>query len=233
MSTSVLLGVWVSVGLTLFIYSFLYKDNFFFKLAEHIYIGISVGYSICLMIFKFMKPKWAIPLFIEHQFILIIPTILGIFILTHFIPKISWLARLTFAFIFGFGAGISIPRTITGYIFEQIGGTINPLVSKSGYSFDNFCNLLIFIGVLSTLVYFFFSIEHKKGIGVISKIGIIFLMISFGASFGYTTMARMSLLFGRCYDLFLFSSRKYFYATPILVCLIILSFILLNFRKKQ
>ena len=47
------------------------------------------------------------------------------------------------------------------------------------------------------LIYFFFSLEHKGVIGGISKIGVWFLMIAFGASFGFTVMARMSLLIGR------------------------------------
>ncbi len=47
------------------------------------------------------------------------------------------------------------------------------------------------------LIYFFFSLEHKGVIGGVSKIGVWFLMIAFGASFGFTVMARMSLLIGR------------------------------------
>ena len=39
--------------------------------------------------------------------------------------------------------------------------------------------------------------EHKSAIGGVSVIGVWFLMIAFGASFGYTVMARMSLLIGR------------------------------------
>ena len=40
------LGAWMATGLTLFIFSFLYKDNPLFKLAEHLYVGVSVGYTI-------------------------------------------------------------------------------------------------------------------------------------------------------------------------------------------
>jgi len=53
------------------------------------------------------------------------------------------------------------------------------------------------ISIYSFLIYFFFSVEHKGPVGVISRIGIWFLMVSFGASFGYTVMGRMSLLIGR------------------------------------
>ena len=36
-------GAWVAAFLTLAIFSFLYKDNPFYKIAEHIFVGISAG----------------------------------------------------------------------------------------------------------------------------------------------------------------------------------------------
>jgi hypothetical protein len=62
-------------------------------------------------------------------------------------------------------------------------------------------NLLIVVAVITTILYFYFSREHKGLFGVGSRIGIAAIMISFGASFGYTVMARVSLLIGRCYFL--------------------------------
>ena len=50
--TSSSIGGWVAVGLTLFIFSFLYKDNPLFKLGEHLYVGISVGYSVVVVWFE-------------------------------------------------------------------------------------------------------------------------------------------------------------------------------------
>ena len=39
--------------------------------------------------------------------------------------------------------------------------------------------------------------EHKGALGVASKIGVYFLMVGFGAGYGYTVMSRISLLIGR------------------------------------
>jgi hypothetical protein len=58
-------------------------------------------------------------------------------------------------------------------------------------------NWLLVIGLLTTLMFFFFSKEHKGALGGTAKVGIYFLMVSFGASYGYTVMARISLLIGR------------------------------------
>lgn len=48
----------------------------------------------------------------------------------------------------------------------------------------------------------YFSAEHMGAVGKISKIGIVFLMVGFGASFGYAVMGRVSLLIGRFQFLF-------------------------------
>ena len=93
----------------------------------------------------------------------------------------------------GLGAGLTIPRTISSFILAQIEATLQPL----SWSLAGFDLLIILVGVVSVLVYFFFSLEHNGAVGKVSRLGIAFLMISFGASFGYTIMARLSLLIGR------------------------------------
>ncbi|HDH99829.1 MAG: hypothetical protein DRP94_04950 [Candidatus Latescibacterota bacterium] len=232
-----LLGAWVAAGLTLAIFSFLYKDNPFFKFGEHLYIGISVGYSITLLVFNFMIPKWWTPLFREGRMSLLVPTVLGLLIWTRFFPRFSWLSRWAFAFVVGFGAGIAIPRTISNFIFRQVESTAVPLVSRGqqGVSFGwgDFSNFLIAFGVLSVLTYFFFSVEHKGPIRPLARAGVLFLMVSFGASFGYTVMARVSLLFGRMYDLVEYSSRGYGYATLVLLGLMVAVFLAQALSKKR
>ena len=54
---------------------------------------------------------------------------------------------------------------------------------------------------------------RNLGVGGATKIGINFLMISFGASFGFAVMGRISLLVGRFTDLIVFSGSDYNYAT--------------------
>jgi len=241
MDAITIIGAWVAAGLTLCIFSFLYKDNPFFKFGEHIYIGVSLGYGLSLLIFSSLIPVWYVPLFKERQLVLIIPTILGLLLLTRFSPKYSWLSKISFAFIMGFGAGTSIPRTISSYLLQQTQATVRPLVTKGAEGldwsaaaiFNDISIFLIAIGVLMVLIYFFFSIEHKGPIRVASKIGIVFLMISFGASFGYTAMARMSLLYGRCKKLYIYSSADYYYATYIILAIIVISVVLFEVFKKR
>lgn len=203
-------GIMVAAGFTITLYSFLYQDNPLFKLAEHFYVGVSAAYSITLVWFDvilrdviygvkdlLVKPMdWTIFLGILG---LIIPSILGLTLYTRLNRKIAWIGKIPFAFTIGFSAGIAIPMMINSKILFQLKPTLQPLWGAGGFEWGAF---VIFLGVISTLIYFFFSVEHKGIIGWFSKLGIWFLMISFGASFGYTVMGRISLLIGRVNFLF-------------------------------
>ncbi|MEK6764759.1 MAG: hypothetical protein AABY49_00825 [Planctomycetota bacterium] len=194
-------GIITAVALTLAMYSFLYKDNPVFKIAENLFVGVAMGYWIIITWFNILKPDvfetLIVPLFKDTgsapQYAVIIPTLLGIFMLLRFSNRLSWLSRWSFAFVVGLGAGITIPNFIHAFILKQL--SFNPLITASIPESIN--NFLILLGVVSVLIYFFFSMEHKGIIGGVSKIGVWFLMIAFGASFGFTVMARMSLLIGR------------------------------------
>lgn len=187
--------IWIGAILTLMIFSFLFKDNAFYKFGEHLFVGVANGYFIALYWHNSLKPNLYDQL-AAGNFIYIIPLLLGLMYFARFIPKISWLVRIPIGFIIGWGAGISIPAYFQAEILRQIGGTV-----VTPESFINPLNgiwaLIIFIGVVCTLIYFFFSKEHKGILGHTSRLGIIFIMIGFGASFGYTVMARVSLLIGR------------------------------------
>ena len=206
-STQVI-GIWVAAFLTLAIYSFLYGDNPIYKLAEHIFVGLSAAYGAVIVWYEGLIPLLINPLFRPHlvedatgpKYSLIIPMVLGLLILSRFVPRYNWLSRWPIAFVMGLGAGLNIPRTVMALILAQMHGTMLPLlpVSDGGYNYlAGFSNLLIVVGVICTLAYFYFSARHTGVLGRASRVGIWFLMVAFGAGFGNTVMARISLLIGR------------------------------------
>jgi hypothetical protein len=182
-------GVTIAAFFTLSLYSFLYKDNIFYKLAEHIFAGISAGYYVGLIWHSVIKQQLWLPLMNEGQYLLIIPGILGILMFTRFISKISWFSRLALAFVVGNTAGITLIRQLHGMVLPQVRSTFLNLTDAA--------SIVMVIGVISTIIYFYFSKEHKGALGLVAQVGIWFIMVSFGASFGYTVMARVSLLIGR------------------------------------
>ena len=209
-------GILLAAGVSLALYSFLYKDNPLFKLAEHLYVGVVAAYELGQVWFQNMLPDvlprgaaiyeavrhpidvgWALlgdPRQIVTIGIQVVPVILGLFLMTRLTGRSVWLSRISFAFIVGLGAGLVIPRRSSAYVLDQLGPTIQPLWTEAGFAFSPF---LILLGVVSVLIYFSFSFEHTGAVGAVSRVGIWFLMVSFGASFGYTVMARLSLLIGQ------------------------------------
>jgi hypothetical protein len=97
----------------------------------------------------------------------------------------------------GVSTGLVIVTSTQQYLIPQIAKAIKPIFIM-GHPFDSFSNLVLVLGSIACLFYFFFSTEHRGPVyGNLAKIGIWFLMISFGASFGATVMGRISLLIGR------------------------------------
>jgi len=193
-------GLWIGALLTLCIFSFLYKDNPFYRFAEHLFVGVSAGYWLVYNYWNIVKPNLIDPL-AARRWQYLLPLALGIFMLTRLCPKIGWLSRWPIAFMIGSGSGLMVITYLQSNFLEQIKSTLVPL-DPSGqpwYVLAN--NLILLVGVVSGLVYFFFSKAHTGVTGGVARIGIVFLMVSFGASFGYTVMARISLLIGRLYFL--------------------------------
>jgi hypothetical protein len=193
------IGVWINAFLTLCILSFLYKDNAFFRFAESLFAGLSLGYYIGLSVQNTLRPNLFNPLF--HQpteglnLLLVVPMLLGVLLYFRYIPRIAWMARIALAVYVGYYSGVTLVQKLHGEVLPQSRDTIMSVTT--GGAANILSNIVIMIGVFSVLIYFYFSAEHKGALGKVSRVGVWFLMISFGASFGYTVMARVSLLMGR------------------------------------
>ena len=259
-----ILGAWSIVFFTICIFSYLFGDSPLYKVAEHIFVGVSAGYiavytfwstiwpnlfgrlwpasssasdSILMKIwygvysiFSFLLgfindsifPKGGIDAAFEFDITYIIPLILGIFMILRLVPSLSWLARFSIAYIVGMISGLKLYSFLNSNILMQV----KDLGIDSGASsWVVFNQLLIVIGVIAGLIYFFFSMEHKGFIGKVSKIGIFYLMVKFGASFGFAVMGRISLLIGRFEELIQYSNADYYNATPVIMLIIIGSLI--------
>ena len=276
MITAEIMGAWLVVFLTLCIFSFLYKDNPFYKAAEHLYVGVSAGYVAVISfwqqvqpnlfgrlwpsrievddgsilksiwytiyeIFNFIStgfgvldrsifPEGGIKGFDEIRFIYLIPFILGIFMILRLVPKLGWLARWAIAYIVGMAAGLRFYGFLNSDILIQIKASAIDFTSDWGTIVNA---LILFIGTLTGLIYFFYSSEHKGVVGRLSRIGIYFLMIKFGATFGFAVMGRISLLIGQFNYLTDYSAAEYNYATPVILVFIIICLAIWSFMGDE
>jgi hypothetical protein len=207
--------VWVGVFLTLSVLSFLYKDNPFYRFAEHLWVGVANGYSIAFMYHRVIVPVMLKPFGEAFQiaaksgvnadlfnplapanFWLIVPGLIGCLYFMRFVPKYSWMVRIPIGIFMGYYMGYGIPASLEGSVFPQMRGTIVNRASFASMS-GGIWALVVLIGVVTTLTYFFFSKEHKGIVKWGAKTGIVYIMVGFGASFGFTVMARVSLAIGR------------------------------------
>ncbi|MBK8233658.1 MAG: hypothetical protein IPK72_24555 [Candidatus Eisenbacteria bacterium] len=210
--------VWIGAFLTLMIFSFLWKDNVFYKFAEHLFVGVSAAYWMVVGIHTTILPNligklW--PETVKHlipglagskpEYDYVIPLIFGLLLLTRLLPKIHFLSRWAMALVIGYAAGTNLIRYLQSDLMSQISSTIRPLIVPGTAGLEwgaTISHIVLFLGVICGLIYFFFSREHTGIFKPASRIGIWVLMVTFGASFGYTVMARISLLTGRVQYLF-------------------------------
>ena len=221
-----IIGVWCAVLLTLSIFSYLYGDNPFYKAAEHIFVGVSAGYIFTITFWDTIWPNLfgrLFPTIVQAGFDFdasyIFPLILGVFMLFRLSKKYDWLSRISIAYIVGMMAGLKFYVFLNSNLLTQIKSSA---INLSGSYLSIMNEFIVLIGVISGLVYFFFSKEHTGVVGRISRIGVYFLMIKFGASFGFAVMGRISLLIGRFEELIEYSSFKYYYSTPAILVLMII-----------
>ncbi len=203
-------GIWCAAFFTLAIFSFLYKDNPFYKVAESLFVGTSAAYYMVVGFHAQIIPNligklWAGPVktYIlpgmeeDRNIIYVVPLALGIMLLWRLSPRGGWISRWPLAFFIGIFCGIRLTGFLQADFVQQIRNTIVPLavITPDGFDlWESVRNVITVLSVLVCLVYFFFSIEHKGFVGRTAKLGIWVLMITFGAGFGYTVMGRIALL---------------------------------------
>jgi hypothetical protein len=189
------IGILIAGILTLAILSFLYRDNPFYKAAEFLLVGVTIGYTLVITWSNNIMSKLIEPLINDQQWHLVIPLVFGLLMFSRFSPRIANWSRLPLAVLIGSGAGAAIPAMLEARTLKQVSDTVTPLLDSSGV--PNFSAILILVGVICTLAYFYFSHEHTGLLGRAAKAGTLFLMLFFGTTFGYTVMSRLSTLIGR------------------------------------
>ena len=138
-------GVWIAAFLTLVIFSFLFRDNPFYKFAEHLVVGLSAGYWSVILIQTVLMDLIVLPLWKDittGSFFVFtaaaaekagtnglvldgIPVVLGAMMWLRFFPRAAPYARIPIAFVLGSGAGLAITTALDTYVVEPLSATLN------------------------------------------------------------------------------------------------------------
>ncbi len=222
------IGLWIAAFFTLAIFSFLYRDNPAYRFTEAVIVGVSAAYAMVLGFWETVVPKllgaltpdfvkgWVLPSLSDQGPAQVVAMcfalVLGVLLLMRLSPKGGWISMWPLAFIIGVTAGLKIVSHVESDLIAQSVATFKPLVAfKTDATgavaawptvWASLANILVVAGVLCCLTYFFFSVEHKGLVGKGARVGIWYLMITFGAAFGFTVMGRVALLAARVEFLF-------------------------------
>ena len=195
-----ILVLWAGAIATLGVYTILYRENPVSRLFEHIFVGLSAGYLIVATWTLNLEGKWWNPMIHERHWYWVFAPVTGLLFYFIYSRRLVWLARLVMGLFFG---------TAAGYLFREFFPIYSPHIyacfkplRPGGELGWGVLNHWVFVTILLTVMsYFFFSIPHEgrfgRALGRSSLLGRWFLMIAFGAMFGNTVMARISLFIGR------------------------------------
>jgi hypothetical protein len=201
-------GLWIGAALTVWLFSFAFKDNALYKLAEHLFVAIAGAYSFTIAFDGIIRT--GINPIQQGDVTRIVPLILGCFFFAKYFGKYSWIARFGPAFAIGVGLGISVTTAPEGFVLAQVKSTMLPLWTADPIT--ALTNILVVLIVLGGLTYFMFTFvpgirgPKKKTpatllYDVFMKIGIYGMMIGFGTLFASTIVSRVAYLIGRLTDL--------------------------------
>jgi hypothetical protein len=213
LSTDLITG-FLSFLFTVLILSYIVGDNVAFRLAIHVFIGISAGYVATIVLFQVIAEKLIFPLFVGsflERVLAGIPLILGLVLLvTKTSSKLEGLGRWLVAFLVGTGAAAAIAGAILGTIFPQVLSTINLFDTQGpggalGTAGNIGMGLVILLGTISTLAYFQFTVIGKGAASgrrgtvmrVVALLGQVFIIITLGALFAGAFSAALTAFVDR------------------------------------
>ena len=203
--------IWTLVAffLTIFIFSYLFGDNFLFRFATYLLVGVSAGYVFILVIFHVIIPRLIVPLQtrtgLGELLVLVVPPLIGgTLLLTKISPRLSALGTLPMAYLVGVGAAVAVGGAVFGTLMGQVTGTANTLVLSA---FEGF---VVLVGTVCTLAYFQFGGTARTGQAIVrpqpvewmATAGQVFVGITLGALFAGVYTAALTALMERLAYLF-------------------------------
>lgn len=211
--------LWVGIGalLSIMILSYLIEDNFLFRIASHIFLGISGGYLVILLTKEIIWPLLLQPVVVgnwTNRLWMVIPLSLILLLVLGQFPRIKGFARLPLAFLTGVGAAILIGGTVLGTLLPQSMAIIDLFDASRWQSGSTVPGLAIaeavvmLLGVVGTLSYFHFGRKQKVRraddraerpflLEAWGKVGQVFIGITLGAIFAGVFSTALTALIDR------------------------------------
>jgi hypothetical protein len=194
------IAVWTAVFFTLGIYSILYRENPWYRIAESVYLGVAVGYAVGQDL-KYIRDQWGGQWSSSAgwMFAFVIVMIIGVLWYARFNKNLFYLYRWPLSIVVGTGIGMALKTVIFSQFLDQIVSQANTPFFVAGDMVQTINNILVQIMVPCVLLYFWFTGETRESapMKVVEKIARYTMMAGFGSAYGYTVLTRYSLFIGR------------------------------------
>lgn len=181
------IGTWIAAFLTLGLFSWMYKENAWFRIVEHVFVGASLGHLAVTGYQNIKDIAWT-PATTQGKYIMWLPIIGGFMLFSRWFKKYMWISRVPMGFLVGTTAAVVMNGAIKAQLIEQAAATMMPLKSVD--------NIIFVVLTVAATTYFLFTLQDKRAAPIIN-LGKYAMMIAFGATFGQTVMSRISLFTGR------------------------------------
>jgi hypothetical protein len=199
-------GTLVAALLVLGIMSFLLRENSFYRLLEHIMIGVAGGITLFRWWYDQVRTRWWDVMLEnfrgEHPvdpsfFLVFLLPLFGILWYYTFSKKNVWLSRLMIGFFMGVAAGYTVRQELSKQI-GQLQAMAAPLLGGDYFPWETISIVIMFVLVILCMYYFFFTFKREGIIqDRVAQFGRVAMMIGFGALFGNTVQGRLSWLIDR------------------------------------
>lgn len=210
---------------TLLVFSYLLGDNPLFRIAVHIFVGVSSGYIAAAALWQVVMPRLVYPLLsaaatggIVNPAVIVPLGLTALGALMLLFPRRSALGRLPLAFIVGAGAAVAVTGALSGTLIPQMQAAIlafdmDAAAARGAGFVEAAANgAIILAGTALTLAYFHFGARQKpdgsmKRLGLIESLasgGQIFIGIALGALFAGVYTAALTALVERLASLIRF-----------------------------
>jgi len=196
-------GVWIAAALTIFVWSFLFKENIFSRFAEFTFVGMMTGHLIVMGVSN-IRSYASVPLS-RGDLTVIVPVIFALMLYGAVSRRYYWLSRWPTALLMGTATALAVRGFLTAYIVSQSVGNINAARAVVGPDIMAALNSgIIIVFSICTFSYFLFTIGLKGAATVASRrIARLAMMVAFGAVIGNTVLAYMTMVLNRVIFLFI------------------------------
>ena len=210
------LGFFVAAILTLCVFSYLLGDNALYRLAEHLFVAVAVGYVFIVALHQVLWAKLLSPMLgalddgnMGRVLLLLVPLVLGLLLLLKSSKRagpLSWFGNLSVAFLLGVGAAVAIAGGLLGTLLPQIGGAsdVTRYVTRYGTVLGLLSGIVALVGTVGVLLHFTFGSSEGRFaqfrssvVRIWGGVGWWFVLITFGALLATLFLSRLPLLMGR------------------------------------